>query len=183
MQTKNYFSIYIYGIITLLEGLFLLFAHDIRFDTVIITTGITLTLGSLFAFYASMSNYRKQVQFSYHTLHASAMFAYGIAVVLFSDTIEKFTYITAFLFLFYAFSEVIFCAWLYNLKQKVIFQIMLIRFLLAIGIGIGTVTSLYFHASTFEGFGAIFIMIGLNIVLYVPVMKRKAASEIDLSPE
>lgn len=183
MQTKSYLPIYLYGSITILEGIFMLFARDTSFNLVVITTAIALIFGAILAFIASLSRNRRPIQFAYHRMHAFAMFIYGVSILIFCDSVEKFTSITAFLFVFYSFSEIIFCAWLYNLKQRIIFQIILVRFLLAIAIGIGTVAALFFHASTFEGFGAIFIMIGLNIILYVPIMHRNGANEIDLAPE
>lgn len=138
-----------------------------------LTLGITLTVGAIVAFVAAISRSRKHIQFAYHEMHSLTMLAYGISVLLLCNTFEGLVSLTTFLFVFYSFSEIIFCNWLFNLKQKVVFKIILVRLLLAVLIGIGTVVAIQFSTITPEVLGILFIMIGANIVLYVPVMKNQ----------
>ena len=49
---KKYTPIYLYGAVTVLEGIFLLFSRDSSFHLIKMTTGVTLTIGALIAFYA-----------------------------------------------------------------------------------------------------------------------------------
>lgn len=121
---KKYLPIYLYGMIIILQGIFFLFSGYNTFKMINITTGITLTFGGVLAFAAAFSRQGKQVQFAYHQLHALAMLVYGIAILLFCNTIEKLISFTAVLFIFYSFSEIIFCNWLFNLGQKVIYKIL-----------------------------------------------------------
>lgn len=142
------------------------------FNIVKLSLGITLTAAGIFAFIASWYRHRKQVQLAYHEIHALAITMYGVAILFFSHTFESLISFTSFLFIFYAFSEVIFCIWLFNLAQHVIFKIVILRVLLGLIVGVGTVVSMPHPEFTLQIFGLLFVLIGLNIILYVPIMKE-----------
>jgi uncharacterized membrane protein HdeD (DUF308 family) len=168
---KKYLPIYLYGSIIILVGIFLLFSENSSFQIIKITLGISLIVGAIFAFITAFSRQRQQVQFAYHEMHALAMLVYGISLILLCNSSEKLIVFTSFLFIFYAFSEIIFCNWLFNLAQKVVFKILAIRALLGFLIGIGTVVAMNYTEFTIQIFGAMFILVGINIILYFPVMK------------
>ena len=168
---KKHLPLYLYGSIIILVGIFLLFSENSSFQIIKITLGISLIVGAIFAFITAFSRQRQQVQFAYHEMHALAMLVYGISLILLCNSSEKLIAFTAFLFIFYAFSEIIFCNWLFNLAQKVVFRIIVVRALLGLTIGIGTVVAMNYTEFTIQIFGAMFILIGINIILYVPVMK------------
>ncbi|MCP9768730.1 hypothetical protein EGI22_12460 [Lacihabitans sp. LS3-19] len=174
---KKFLPIYIYGSIIIFEGIFLVLSKDISFLTINHTTGFLLIFGAIFAFVAAFSRQRKQIQFAYHELHALAMLAYGLSILIFCNTIEKVISLTEFLFIFYMLSEVIFCSWLFNLGQKVVFKIIIIRLLLGIAVGIGSVLVLNQSAFQLEGLGILFLLVGINILLYVPVLKSEKTPE------
>jgi uncharacterized membrane protein HdeD (DUF308 family) len=165
--------IYLYGAIIIMEGVFTLFSKNTSFNVIKLSLGIGLTFGAILAFIAALSRQRKLVQFAYHEMHALAMIVYGISILLFCNTFDKLISFTAFLLLFYTFSEIIFCNWLFNLGQKVAYKILFVRLILGLSVGIGTVVSMNLYNSTLEGFGVLFIMIGINIILYVPIMQEK----------
>lgn len=175
---KKNLPIYTYGTIIILEGIFLLFSVDITFNIIKLTTGFSLTAGAIIAFIAAFSRQKKQVQFAYHQLHALAMLAYGISIMIFCESLEKFVYYSTFLFFYYTFSEIIFCNWLFNLRQKIVYKIIIVRFLLGLVIGIGTVIATTFSAYSIEVFGVLFIIVGINIMFYVPVLRQKELSEV-----
>ncbi len=168
---KKHLPIYLYGSIIILVGVFLLFSENSSFKIIKITLGISLIVGAIFAFITAFSRQRQEVQFAYHEMHALAMLVYGISLILLCNSTEKLISFTAFLFIFYALSEIIFCNWLFNLAQKVVFKIVAIRALLGLIIGIGTVVAMNYTEFTIQIFGAMFILVGINIILYVPVMK------------
>lgn len=178
---KKYFPIYLYGAIIILEGIFLQFNEYSTFNIIKLSLGISLTIGAILAFMAAFSQQRKQVQFAYHEMHALAMIVYGISILVFSNTFENLISFTGFLFMFYSFSEIIFCIWLFNLGQKVVYKIIIVRFLLGLATGFGTIAAMYFFSSTLKGFGILFIMVGINIMFYVPVLKGKDRSEVKLA--
>lgn len=168
---KKHLPIYVYGSIIILVGIFLLFPENTSFQIIKTTIGISLIVGAIFAFITAFSRQRKQVQFAYHEMHALVMLVYGISLLLLCDSTDKLIAFTAFLFVFYAFSEIIFCNWLFNLAQKVVFKIVALRALFGLAIGIGTVVAINNSEITLQLFGLLFIMVGINIILYIPVMK------------
>jgi hypothetical protein len=173
---KKHLPIYLYGAIIILSGIFLLLSKNCAFNMIKLTLGITLVGGAILAFIAALSRQRKQVQFAYHEMHTLAMMGYGISILLFCNSPEKLISFTAFLFIFYALSEIIFCSWIFNLAQKVIFKIAAVRVLLALVVGAGTVVAMNYTEFTLEVFAVLFILIGINIMLYVPVMKASQSN-------
>lgn len=169
---RKHIPLYIYGLITILSGVFLLISQQNDYSTVRYGLGIVSIVGGIFAIITALSGQRKQVQFAYHEMHGVAMLVYGIAILLFCKSPERLEFLTSFLFIFYAFSEIIFCIWLFNLAQKVILKIAALRVVLALAIGIGAIYASNYTESTVEIFGALFILIGINIILYVPIMKQ-----------
>lgn len=168
---EKHIPVYVYGMLIVLSGIFLLFANNSAFELIRWTLGITLTFGAMFAFFAALSRQRKQVQFAYHEMHALTMLVYGISLLLFGNTLDEIILFSSFLFIFYAFSEIIFCNWLFNLEQKIALNIIVIRLLLGLAIGMGTIIAMNYKAFNLQIFGVLFMMVGINIILYVPVMK------------
>jgi len=174
---KKNLPLLLYGAIIILAGVFLLFSNYSSFNTIRITLGITLTIGAILSFITAFSRQRKQVEFAYHEMHALGMLVYGVSVLFLTNTFETLIYFTSFLFIFYAFSEIIFCNWLFNLGGKVIYKIVIIRLLLGLMVGMGVVVLMYYpdldKKIDLRGFGLLFILIGINILLYVPIMKPR----------
>ena len=161
----------------MMAGMFLFISENYNFPEIRYFLGISLTTGGMFAFIAAQLVKRKKVQFAYHELHALAMIVYGISLILFCDTSEKLISNTSFLFIFYALSEIILCNWLFNMKQKVVLKIILIRALLGLGIGIGAIIIMNYTEIKIEAFGILFILVGINIILYIPVMRGNEEKE------
>jgi hypothetical protein len=178
---KKHLPLYIYGAIIILEGIFLLFSNNYPFQTIKLTLGYSLILGALLAFIKTLTRQTKQVEFSYHNIHSLSMLVYGIWVLLFAYSVESLIYISAFLFMFYTFSEIIFCIWIFNIGKEVVAKIVIIRTLLGLFVGFGTIIILYYFnenkLQSIVGFGILFIIIGINILLYVPIMTTKDLTE------
>lgn len=172
---KRYFPTYLYGALIILAGTLLLFSQNNSFTIVRIALGITLIFGAISSFLTALSRPGKQVQFAYHEMHALAMLVYGISVLFFCSELATLADFTTFLFLFYAFSEIIFSNWLLNLKKRVILKVIVVRIVLGLVVGAGTVIIRhYFSTNTtlaLAGYGLLFIIVGTNILLYVPIMK------------
>ncbi len=163
--------IYLYGSIIILAGVFLLVSGNTSFQFTRTMLGTSLIVGSTIAIVIAFNRELKLVQFAYHELHALALFIYGISVLWLCKSPERLTLFTAFLLIFYAFSEIIFCSWIFNLGQKVYFRVASIRVALGLIIGVGTVVSMNYSEFTIQLYGALFILVGINAILYVPVMK------------
>lgn len=173
--------LYVYGAIIIFEGIFLLFSRFYTFDTIKYSLGIMLILASILGFFKALSRQRKQVEFSYHEMHALALLVYGLSVLLFGNTLETLTNLSVFLFIFYAFSEIIFCNWLFNLDKGVNYKILLLRVFLGLTVGLASIIIWHSFSPDKElvivGFGVLFIMVGINVLIYVPIIKRKELQE------
>lgn len=174
---KNIFFIYIYGAIIILEGVFLLFSKNFTFNTTKYALGIGLIIGAILAITTAFTSQRKKVKLVYHEIHALAMFIYGISILLFANNVAIFTEITALFLLFYAFSEIIFCNLLFNLENKVKFNILFIRIFLGLVVGVGTIFSMSYSAIdkaiVMQGYGILFGIIGFNTLIYEPIMTNE----------
>jgi uncharacterized membrane protein HdeD (DUF308 family) len=169
---KKYLPIFIYGSIIILVGFFLLFLGNSSFKLIKIILGVSLIVGAIFAFITAFSRQRNQVHFAYHEIHALAMLVYGITLLSLCNSFEKLYDFTAFLFIFYTFSEIMFCNWLFNMEQKVVLKVVAIRVLLGFMAGIGAIVAMNYTDFTIQIFGVLFIMVGINIILYVPIIKN-----------
>ncbi len=174
---KKFFPLYAYGAIITFAGVYLLLSSFDTFDVIKYTLGISLSIAALFAFVTALARKRAKIQLAYHEMHALTMLVYGVFVVFFCNSLETLLDFTAYLFLFYAFSEIIFCTWLFNLKQKVLYKILFTRLLLGLATAIGTVIIMHYSdimkISSMKGYGVLFIIVGVNILLYVPIMKTR----------
>jgi len=170
---KKYLPVYLYGIFIVIEGAILLFSKYKPFDMLTVSLGSVSVLGAIFAFISAYSKEDKKIQFSYHFIHGLAMLVYGIIVLVFCYSVESLISITSFLFIFYSVSEIVFASWLFNLGLKVVYKIIIVRFILGIVVGIGTVIGMNYSTDTLAVFGILFLIVGANVMLYVPVIKGK----------
>lgn len=174
--------LYLYGAIIIVEGILFFISKDNTLQSLKLPLGIGLIIGSILAFITAFTRKKRQVQFAYHEIHALTMLVYGLAITFFCSTIEMLTSFTAFLLIFYAFSEIIFCSWLFNLGEKVLYKVLLIRVALGFITGIGAVVALHFANSNIDMaimvFGVLFVLIGINIILYIPILKEDQESEL-----
>ncbi|MBK7762281.1 MAG: hypothetical protein IPI46_02780 [Bacteroidetes bacterium] len=174
---KKSIPLFLYGSIIIFEGIYLFFAMPSNFQSLQFTLGIGLVIGAIFAFLTALTRQKRQVQFAYHEMHALSMLVYGASIMVFCNSLDMLLHFTAFLFLFYAFSEIIFCIWLFNLREKVVYKIVIVRILLGALTGIGTVIAMKYTGdkvnAALPSFGVLFVLIGLNVLLYVPVMRSK----------
>ncbi len=152
-------------------SIFLFLSKGAPLNIIRFTLGITLTVGAILAFLAAFSRKRTQVQFAYHEMHALAMAVYGVSMLLFCNSFEKLISVTSLLFVFYTFSELIFCSWIFNLDQKVVVKILIVRVIIALAVGISTVVSMPYPDVSILVLGVLFTLVGINILLYVPIMK------------
>lgn len=169
---NKFIPVYAYGVLLVFSGVFLILSAAYTFGMVKWTLGVTISLGAVVAFIAAFTRKRSQVQFAYHEMHALAMLVYGLTVLLYCKSFDELISVSVFLFFFYAFSEIIFCNWLFNLAKKVVIRIVVVRLFLGLAVGVGTIVALNDKEYSIQLFGLLFLMVVVNIMLYVPVMKQ-----------
>ncbi len=172
---KKYIPSYIYGAVIICTGIFLLILHYYlaSFYQLRITFGAGLIFGAFLAFITAFSIKQKQVQLAYNEMHALIMLVYGLFVLIFCNSLEKLIYVTDFLIFFYTFLEIVFCARLFDLEQKVVLKILIVRIILGFFTGIGMVIIMQpgiLDIDTLVDFGVFFILVGITIFLYVPIL-------------
>ena len=172
---------YAYGAVVALQGVFLLLADPLLYNSIRGVTGASLIVAGILAIFTVYNKQRKEVQSAYHAMHAFAMLIYGFTILFFCNTIEKLAMVSEFLFIFYAFSEIIFCSLLFNMERKINFNILYVRIFIAFSVGIGTIFAMQFSALELKGFGMLFVAIGINIMLYVPIMKSEPKPQLPIS--
>ena len=170
---NKYLTIYLYGYILMISGVVLFFTENSNFEQTKTIIGFGLIIGALLAIISAFSSQRKQVQFAYHEMHALTMLVYGVTILVFVNSLENLISLSIFLFVFYTFSEIIFCNWLFNLTKNINYKVLIVRLLIAAIVGLGSIVTIFYPNWTFEIFGLLFILIGLNIMLYIPIMKNK----------
>lgn len=173
---KKSIPLILYGAIIILAGIFLVFSKNSSFDMLKYSLGISISVGGALAILTSFAFPKKLVWFAYHEIHALAMLVYGLSVMLFVNTYDKLVYSTAILFVFYAFSEIIFCNRLFNVEQNVHYKTVLVRLSLALVTGLGAVALIYYIEeavmTVLLGYGILFVLIGINILFYFPITKE-----------
>jgi uncharacterized membrane protein HdeD (DUF308 family) len=170
---NKYLSISLYGYTLMISGVVLFFTENSNFEQTKTIIGIGLIIGALLAIISAFSSQRKQVQFAYHEMHALTMLVYSVTILVFVNSLENLISLSTFLFVFYTFSEIIFCNWLFNLTKNINYKVLIVRLLIAVIVGFGSIITIFYPNWTFEIFGLLFILIGLNIMLYIPIMKNK----------
>ena len=170
---NKYLPISLYGYTLMISGVVLLFTENSNFGQTKNIIGIGFIIGALLAIISAFSSQRKQVQIAYHELHALTMLVYGITILVFVSSLENLVSLSIFLFVFYSFSEIIFCNWLFNLTKKMNYKVLIVRLLIAAIVGLGSIITIFYPRWTFEIFGLLFILIGFNIMLYIPIMKTR----------
>jgi len=174
---------YIYGTFIVIIGAFLFFAGYSSFIPLKNGLGYSMVAGAIIAFFEAMSRRRKQVEFSYHAMHALALLIYGLSILSLVETLEDIRKFSFFLFIFYTFSEIIFSNWLFNLSRGVVLKIVFIRVFLGLLVGVASIFLMFYKelsdTNVIEGYGVVFIIIGVNIILYEPVMNKKEINELE----
>lgn len=175
--------LFLCGVVLIYAGLFLFFLVYFIFHNVKLILDIMLIIGAIVAFYRALSRQRKQVELSYHEIRAFAALAYGILVLVFINTLKILFYFLSFLTFFYAFSKIIFCTWLLNLGQKMVYKITFVPIILGLIISIGTILMMYHNTISdkiaIKGFGELFTIIGVNILLYTLMMRRNIVMQVE----
>ncbi len=135
-----------------------------------------LTPAAILGTMTAVKRIKQHVQFIYQEIHTFSIITYVIALLLFCNSFERLISFTAFLFLFYAFSEIVFCNWLFNLEGKANLKVLLVRVLSGLFIGVAVIAILSYSGLNqnlkLVGYGIIFIITGINTFLYKPITAK-----------
>lgn len=171
----KYQSLLIYGSLVIMAGIVLIICHQQFTVGMQYTIAALMLLSAVFAYITSTKNKNKLVRFRYHELHALSFMIYSILMLWYIGSNYS-VFITSYFMMYYGISEMIFCIWLFNLKTFVNFTILIIRLVMGLVIYVSAVMIQMIAKSNQSkeliGYGFVFILIGIHILLYRPVIQK-----------
>jgi hypothetical protein len=173
----RFLSVYLYGGLLMITGfVILLFSSHLSLEVNRYIVSILVLISFVLASFASYLSLPHHVQSNYHALHALGLFVYGIAILYYTYNLNDFIYYTSFFLLFYGLAEIIFCFILFNLKLQLKTYTLISRIVLGLFVSIGAVLlqaiTEYEPGSIIITSGILFIIIGIQIIMYVPIVKK-----------
>ena len=113
----------------------------------------------------------------YHLLHSIGFIIYGIVILFYATSSENFLDATSFFLLYYGITEIIFSFQLTMLKRDDInFKTIIYRMLIGLLIGVGSfiiiVISKINHRDALLASGIVFVLCGINLVLFKTILKN-----------
>lgn len=173
---NRYISLTIYASLIMITGIVLICIAYTSSSIIQITIGISSLISAVFAFITAYNSRFMPVQRNYHALHGIGFLVYGIAVLFYSTTRQLFLDITAFFLIYYAFAEFIFCFQRLMNEENTNLQKDIIRFVIGIVMIIGVIailitSSIDIH-SAFMICGLVFIISGINLILFKTVLRE-----------
>jgi hypothetical protein len=170
-------SLFLSGMFILIPGILLIVLHPAPFETIRYVLIASLVPATILGILTAIKRYREHLQFVYQEVHTIGLLVYVLAIITFCYSFENLNKYSVFLFMYYAVSEIIFCSLLFNLKGKVILNSLIIRIPLSFIIGVGTTiivsTQDILQTTKLIGFGVVFALMGINALLYQPIMLQE----------
>lgn len=169
-------ALFYQGIFIIISGILLIVYQNAEYNFIKNLQIFSLIPCAVLGFITAIKRFDKQIQFAYQKIHTFTIIIYLLVLAVWGNSINEYNFITALLFIFYMFSEIIFSGLLFNLHGKVYLRTLVIRTLVAIFTGIGTViivsSTSFSQNEKIMGFGIIFIAVGIAVLLYKPIMKN-----------
>jgi hypothetical protein len=172
----KYQSISIYGLMIILAGISLLIKSGTNIEVHATLVSVFILLSAIVAGWVALKTTANKVQSRYHTLHAIGLLFYAILLFFYKNSISNFSDITAFFFIFYGFSEILFCFWLFNLQAKIKVSQLIIRLSMGLVFFLSSLLMIGlrhpYQSLELISAGIIFIIIGIQVMLTAPIVTR-----------
>lgn len=139
--------------------------------------GFGMIFSALFSALTAYKCKYLNVPYTYHLLHSMGFAIYGIVIIFFAISSEKFLHYTSFFLLYYGITEIIFCFQITMLKRDNInFKMMIYRLLIGFLIGVGSfVIIIIATKNQRDGLltsGIVMVFCGINLLLFRTVLKN-----------
>ena len=176
-----------YAILLMISGFVLIGLVETTYKLLSETFFFTIILSAAFASVTAFKCKQDQVPLNYHALHAIGLLLYGLSFLILAQDFDKFYLYTIFYLLYYGLAELIFGIQMLLQKDKMLFRVIVIR--LAIGFTIAiTAVGLYISLHKYiemknaiKVIGGLFILSGVNLILFKTVLKSLYQKEQHLS--
>ena len=169
-------SLTIYAFLIIIIGI-LVFSLSFRpSEAIQYLVGFGMLTAAVFSGITSYKCKFLDVPFSYHLLHSIGYTVYGIIILFYATSNDKFLHATSFFLLYYAISEMIFCFQLAMLKRdninfKTAIYRLIIGFIIAIGSFFIITIALTNQRESLLASGIVFVFCGINLLLFRTVLK------------
>lgn len=172
----KYQSISVYGFLIITAGISLLIKSDSEIKTHALIVSSIMIISALISGFVALKTQANKVQSRYHTLHTVGLLFYGILLFFYPKTLSDFSDVTALFFIFYGFSEIIFCFWLFNLQAKISLSQLITRLILGFVFFLSSLLMIGlrhpYPSTELISAGVIFIIIGIEVILTAPIVTK-----------
>ena len=170
-------SLTIYAFLIILIGTLVVSLSFRPSDVIQFLVGFGMFIISLFAGITAYKCKKLNVPSTYHLLHSIGFAVYGIVILFYADSSDKFLTSTSFFLLYYGITEIIFSFQLSMLKKaNMNFKIVIFRLVIGLLIGVGSfiiiMISTKSHRDALLTSGIVFVFCGINLLLFRTVLKN-----------
>ena len=169
-------SLTVYAFLIIIIGV-LVFSLSFRpSEAIQYLVGFGMLVAAVFSGITSYKCKFLDVPFSYHLLHSIGYTVYGIIILIYATSSEKFLHATSFFLLYYAISEMIFCFQLAMLKRDNInFKTAVYRLVIGLLISVGSFIIIIISSTNYReailASGIVLVFCGINLLLFRTVLK------------
>jgi hypothetical protein len=172
---NRFHALIVYSVLVIITGIVLMSLAYYPFVNIRYTVAGGMILSSIFAFITAYKCRPFQVPTKYHALHAGGFMIYGLLLILMAKNIQQFSHITTIFLLYYGFVEIIFCLEILMMKQNLMMQTIFFRLIIGLVIltGAATILSTSYIDQNMAviSAGVVFIISGINLILFRTILK------------
>ena len=167
----------IYAIIIICIGILVISLSFRPSEAIQYFVGFGILVSAIFSGITAYKCKFLNVPYTYHLLHSIGFTIYGIIILFFAISSEKFLHYTSFFLLYYGITEIIFCFQITMLKRDNInFKMMIYRLLIGLLIGVGSFIIIIISTKNQrDGLltsGIVLVFCGINLLLFRTVLKN-----------
>ena len=167
----------IYALVIIIIGILVIIVSFFPSEAIQYLVGFGMILSASFAGITAYKCKYLNVPYAYHFLHSIGFAFYGLVIIFFAISSEKFLYCTSFFLLYYGITEMIFCFQLTMLNRgNINFRKVLYRLFIGLLIGVGSfiiiIISTKNQREALLTSGIVFVFCGINLLLFRTVLKN-----------
>lgn len=170
-------SLTIYAFLIILIGALVVSLSFRPSEAIKYIVGFGMLLIGLFAGTTAFKSKKLNVPYTYNLLHSVGFAIYGIVILFYAISSERFLTCTSFFLLYYGITEIIFSFQLTmltkdNIKFKTVIYRLIIGFFIGIGSFIIIIISTKNNREALFASGIVFVFCGINLLLFRSVLKK-----------
>lgn len=169
-------SHHFYGLIVALTGVFISFLSSSPSRPLQYILAIGMFMAAIFAFLSAARHDESEIPVKSNLLHGVGTLLYGLAILFFGTSFDRFATITYIFLIYFGVTELIFGSLLYSHRHKIplpmIFVRVFVGFCTAIGAGVVMFEGVLDEGTSLLIAGILLIISGINFMLYARQVGR-----------